>query len=115
MEQNPKYLELTPEDLKKVQVSKRRRDSAAVEVDQEWYFVAAFGKHFGWGGVQAIMNNEIDLETANVLMAGAIKVDHKRMYDSARASFMAFGAANSKKPSATFDSLATDIVRKMTV
>lgn len=110
-----KYLEINPEDLAKVQATRLRHEESKVEIDREWYFVAAFGKHFGWGGIRAILDNEIDLDTANVLMSAASKIDMGHMYDDARSSFIAFGAVNSKKPSKNFNSLTKDIRKQMAI
>ena len=114
MENSP-YLELKPDELKKVQAVRLRHEQTNPKVDQEWYFIAAFGKHFGWGGVQAILNNEIDLGTANMLMAGARKVDYAHMFEDAQTAFIALGSSNSKKPSNTFESLTKGIRKGMTV
>ena len=108
---NPNYLKISPEELSRME---RIRDAheKSNQVDEEWCFVASFGKHFGWGGVQAILNNEIDLETANSLMLGAQKVEYTKMYNLAQANFIGTGSVNSKNPGSTFSKLTRDI-RKM--
>jgi hypothetical protein len=104
-----KYLELSEEDLAKV--SKRRQETESVAIDSEQLFVAEFGKHYGWAGVMAILNNEIDPQTAVWLLQAARKVDARYMYESAQATFIGAGAAQSKKPSQTFKKATKDIVK----
>lgn len=107
--QQPRRLEISKEDLAKVKASREKREGYAGKVDEEWYFIAAFGKHFGWAGIEWIMSEESDIETANMLMAAANKVDYSYMLSNAQTSFIAAGAANSKKPAQAFKKMTKDI------
>jgi hypothetical protein len=108
----PKYLELTPEDQDKVNKA-RAKDDAKLKVDEEQLFIAEFGKHFGWAGVEAILDNKIDGETAAWLLQGARKVDYQSVYNAARAALIGSGAAQSKKPSDAFRRATKDLVKAM--
>lgn len=94
MEQS-KRLELTPEELAKVQRSKQSREP--LNIAPEELFVAEFGYYYGWGGVQAILNNEIDMETASGLLRGAQKVWYSKMIDHTNSSYIATVAGQSGK------------------
>lgn len=102
-----KPLEIKPEDLAKVE--KNRRDREAIQIDENQLFIAEFGKHFGWGGVEAILNNEIDMQTAVWLMNGARKVDHRYTLNTAQAVFVGSGSVNSKKPKQAFERATKDL------
>lgn len=106
-----KYLELSAEDLAKVNRARAKEDS--VKIDSEQLFIAEFGKHYGWGGVQAILNNQIDGETASWLLTGARKMDSRTFVSNARAMLIGAGAAQFKKPSQVFRKATADDVRNM--
>lgn len=93
----PNQLQLTDEQLARIERSKARREGA--KISPEWGFVARFGKFYGWQGVMAILNNEIDLETAIMLMRGADSVRASEVIDFANASYIAGIASRSKKGS----------------
>ncbi len=88
---NPKYLEISPQDLEKV--NKSRSQAEGLKVDAEQLFIAEFGKHYGWSGVMAILNNEIDSETATWLLQGARKVDAHTDFRNAKSTLLGVGAA----------------------
>lgn len=93
----PNHLQLTAEELARVERARAR--SEGQHISPEWAFVARFGKFYGWQGVIAILNNEIDLETAIMLMRGAEKVHASDVIDLANASYIAGIASRSKKGS----------------
>ena len=95
MEPKSPKLTLTPEELEKVSKAKARHKGA--EVDSNWLFVAEFGYYYGWQGVQAILNNEITMDQANVLMQGAIKVWYGKLVQQAETTHIAMVASRSKK------------------
>lgn len=99
-EQPAKTLQIRPEDLAKIQ--NRKAQDEKLKVDAEWLALAEFGNYYGWGGVQAILNNDIDGDTMVMLLQGARKIEARRFYDSAKASFIGGVSANSKKPTQTF-------------
>lgn len=109
--EKPKYLELTPDDLEKV--NKNRAKHESIRIDSEQMFIAEFGKHYGWGGVQAILSNEIDGETAVWLLQGARKFNYSTLYDNARAAFIGSVTSQSKKPSTQFKRVTRDLIKAM--
>jgi hypothetical protein len=107
----PKYLEVTTAELERIK--RNRSKSEGLKVDAEQLFIAEFGKHFGWGGVQAILNNEIDPDTASYLIQGARKVDARYSYDNAHSALIGSVAAQSKKPSQVFKKATGDLLKSM--
>lgn len=93
MAQKPKYLELSPEDLTKVQRSRERREASVVEVPDSYLILAEFGLFFGWEGVRAVLEDYITLEQAVVLTHAARRFHASDVYDSAIANL----AGNSHK------------------
>lgn len=92
---NPKRLELTPEDLAKVRRAKLKADKLAISPEEA--FVAEFGYYFGWEGVLAIENNDIDIKTASKLLRGAQKVWYGKLIEQAYITYTANAAAQSGK------------------
>lgn len=99
----PKLLDLSPQDLLKVAASKKVAEKTVV--DPEWQAIAEFGYFYGWGGVQAILNNEITGEEMMALLLAARKFHSKDIANGATAHFLAIAAGNSKKPGAEFKKL----------
>ncbi len=93
--EKPNQLQLSPEDLAKVERTKARVEGD--KVSPEMMFVSRFGKHYGWDGVKAIMENKIDLDTAIALSRGAEKVEASKVIDYANATYVAMIASRSKK------------------
>lgn len=96
----PKYLELSPEDLEKVNRNRAKRE--AVQIDEEQLFIAEFGMLYGFEGIKAILNNEIDSETAVWLLLAGRKMENLNQYKRTQAAFIGAAAAKAKKPSAAF-------------
>lgn len=109
MQKSPK-LELTQDELDKVAATRAKREST--KVDENWLFISEFGYYFGWAGVQAIRNNEISMEEASMLLAGARKVWSGKLYDHAMSAFIGAASANSKKPNQTFKKATTPIIKQ---
>lgn len=95
-----KRLELSPEDLAKVNRNRAKRESIAI--DEEQMLIAEFGKHYGYEGIRAILNNEIDADTVVWLLLAARKVDHMTQFKRAQAAFIGAASAKAKKPSQAF-------------
>lgn len=99
--QQPKYVELSPEEQKRV--ARTRRKNTDVEIEPEWMFIAEFGYFYGWGGVQAILNNEIPTDVSVTLLEAARRVFYKQNYHQANGTFAATVAAfRTKKPAEAF-------------
>lgn len=105
----PKYLELSTADLEKVNKSRAKRE--AVQLDSEQMFIAEFGKHYGWGGVQAILSNQIDGQTAAWLLEGAQRVDYGRIHGTAQAVLIGSSTAQAKKPGAEFAKATRELIK----
>lgn len=92
----PKVLELTPEELERVNKARKNHDKK--KVNPEWQFLAEFGYYYGWEGIKAIMDNEMTIDQATQLLLGSRKVWYSKVIDNAIATQTAVASANSKKP-----------------
>lgn len=92
----PKYLELTPEQLEKI--AKRKRQDEVAKVTPEWRLLAEFGYYYGWQAVRDVRNNDIDIDSFNNLIAGARKVWAGQLLDLSTMFYTSMGATKSKKP-----------------
>lgn len=90
-------LQLTPEEQAKVERLKANQE--ATSVSPEWMFVARFGYFYGYEGIKAIMDNQIDFEIAQTLLRGAEKMEARGVVDTANAVYIANIASRSKKGS----------------
>jgi len=85
----PRLPELTPEQLAKVNKLKGMDSSTDVEVSPEMYFLAEFGKFFGWEGIVAIETGVIPISKAIDLVAASKKVWYSYLYEESLANFYA--------------------------
>lgn len=104
-----KKLVLSPEDLEKIR--KRREREDAIKVDDNWMFIGEFGYYYGWEGVLAILDNQIDFDTAQLLLQASRKVWAGKVYDMGRANFIGAAAARTKKPVDTFNKNTKDLLK----
>lgn len=104
-------LKISPEDKAKIEALKNA--DKGVEVDPEWLAVAELGKHYGWAAIESVLDGSLQSETMAVLLEAGRRVDARYYYQMHRASFIGTGAANSKKPGATFNKATKDIVSKL--
>lgn len=100
MPPKPKYLELSPEDLEKVNRNRAKRE--AVQVDEEQLLIAEFGTLYGYEGIRAILNNEIDSDTVIWLLLAGRKMEHMAQFKRSQAAFIGAAASKAKKPSQAF-------------
>ena len=87
---------MKPEDWKKAQERFKKRVEGredSVSVSPEIYLTAEFGYYFGWAGVIAILNNEITLDKAFVLLEGARKVWYHKLIEQASANRTSISSA----------------------
>lgn len=99
---NHKRLELSKQELAKVQKSRRRNEG--VKIEPEWLFLSEFGFYYGWEGISAILNNEISQEAATALLMGARKIWNRRNFDTIQGMFVAsLSAYRAKSPYDAFD------------
>lgn len=95
MAKQAKELELTQEEWEKVRQAKAKYESRH-NIDKYWFFIAQFGYYYGWGGVEAILDNKITMEEAQVLLEGANKVWSSHVVNHIQAA-QAGNAANKGK------------------
>ena len=93
---------MTPEEQErmKARFSERvgQRDSEnGVKVNPQIYLTAEFGYYFGWRGVQAVRNDEIDFNEMFALLEGARKVWYKKLEEQSQVIATAIGASMAKK------------------
>lgn len=106
------YLKLKPEDeawLKR----REEKEASKINIDQEQLIIAEFGVFYGWGGVMAILNNDIDSETVSWLITAARKIRHSINYDNAQSAFIGAISAQTKKPSDTFNKATLELRKHM--
>lgn len=100
---------MKPEDWEKARERYQKRvegDRDDVKVSPEIYLTAEFGYYFGWAGVMAILNNEITLDKAFVLLEGARKVWYHKLIEQAsanRTSISSAMASSRSKASKAFE------------
>lgn len=93
---NPKSLELTEQQLERIAQRKKRDETS--KVTPEWRLVSEFGTYYGWSGVEAVMNNDIDIYTFNDLLTGARKIWAGKLVELSTVIYTSVGATKSKKP-----------------
>ena len=86
---------MTPEDWEKAKERYRQRVQSGLDtrVSPEVYLTAEFGYYFGWDGIKAILNNEISMEVAFVLLEGARKVWYHKLVEQASANRTSINSA----------------------
>lgn len=80
---------LTEEDLAKVEKLKGTDSSTQVDVSPELYFLAEFGKFYGWEGIVALETGVISVEKAVDLVVASKKVWYAYLYEESVAAFYA--------------------------
>lgn len=84
-----KLPELSPEDLAKVEKLKGIDSSSQIDVSPELYFLAEFGRYYGWEGIVALETGVISLERAIDLVTASKKVWYSYLYEESLAMFYA--------------------------
>lgn len=95
--QNHRPPEIKISEADKARILKSRQSRQGIQVDPETLFIAEFGYYYGWGGVDAILNNKITLTDASALLQGAIKVWYGKLAQQGQVQFGANVAAKSGK------------------
>jgi hypothetical protein len=108
----PKYLQLSPEDLEKVR-RRKERESGSIKVDEFDLLVAEFGMFYGYTAVLTVLNDDITLADMLRLLEAARRVDARNQYNQAAAVFTAVASANSKRPAAAFNANSRSYVKRM--
>lgn len=105
--ENPKYLQIKPEDLKKIEL--RKQADERLKVDPEWLLIAEFGKHYGYAAVQDVLDNKITGETMTALVTAARKLESNMMKRISEAVFVASVSSQTKNPVQTYSKLVKKI------
>lgn len=105
-----RYLELRPEHSDFIE-KRQQKESSKVTLDENQMFIAEFGFYYGWGGVQAILSDSIELSTAVWLLEAARRLENKYIYNIALGNYIGSGSVNSANPPETFKKL-TDSLRE---
>lgn len=105
------FLQFTAEEEAKVKQLRARQDEKTIKIDPEQYTLAEFGIYYGWSGIKAVLNNEIDGETMAYLIAGGRKVHSRMVYDQSLASFIGAASSKGKKPVTLFNKLTKNILK----
>lgn len=58
-------------------------------VNSEWMMLSELGVYYGWGAVQAFLDDTIGIDQANMLIQGARKVHSGHIYDHSLAHLAA--------------------------
>lgn len=106
---NPKPITFTPEELAKAKAAKAKAQE--LKVEPEYFIMAEFGYYFGYDGIRAIVNNELELAQVNQLSMASRKIWRRQQADIAEAMFIAAASAKAKKPSTAFKK-AVSFIRK---
>lgn len=116
MSQKPKRIEFTEQELEQIKARKKRDELKNVAVSPEEVFVAEMGFYYGWDAVKSILNNEIGMEDANILLHGARKVWYRQIIDIASANFTVQAAAQSgKKAQSVMSKGLSDFIKQSKV
>ncbi len=99
----PRSLDISPEDLAKVQSARGLAQKAIV--DPEWRAIGELGVHYGWQAVEAVLNNTIAGDEMTQLLLAARQVNKEHHRAIAQATFIATVSGQSKKPAETFKKL----------
>lgn len=104
---------ISPADLEKIQA---RTKSKGYKVETEDIIEAEFLMKFGWEAYWDLhpdkkRSNGIDGNEMVRLLTAGRKVDAQDMYKDAQSMFIASASAQSRKPSSTFTSLTTKLVK----
>ena len=91
-----KRLEIPAEDLERVRRARERAEGA--KIDDEWRIVSEFGYYYGYAGIRAILDDEIDIDTVNYLLIGARKTWYSQVIDNGVANHVAVASVKQKNP-----------------
>ena len=100
----PKPIEISSELKERLERKRRASDlNIGFEVTEEQLQIAEFGKHYGWDGVMAVLNNEIDTPTFQWLLAAARREHIRELYEQANITFYANLAVKTDTPTKYFE------------
>lgn len=83
------------------------------DIPNENLIIARFGRYFGYSGVEAILNNEIDSDTMFWLLESGERLEEIDRYENAKMTFYANIASKAKDPVKAFKSLMKDQTNKL--
>lgn len=105
---------VTPEDLKKIQEYQTTTEGA-YPVDQEWMLLAEFAIAYGWQAYLDARDDNITGAEMLTLIEANRKLEAVNIYEITQAVFIGQWSSQSKRPSATFNRLMKDIIRRTKV
>ena len=105
----PQLLKLRPEDEAKARRRAAKRDSAP-KITEEHLAIAEFGQMYGYEAVRAVLSDEIAADVFAWLLDAGRRVEARRTYNHAAATFTAVASANAKKPSEAFKANSRDML-----
>ena len=112
MQKKPtKYLQIKPEDLKKIE--QRRDIKESNKIESEWVALAEFGIMFGWEAIKDVDNNVISKYAFNMLLRAGRKVLAINRFDNLESMFTAYISAQSKEPLKTLKSLSSELLKEV--
>lgn len=101
---NPKLIEITPELKAKLERKKAAaRINIGYEITQEHLDIAEFGEYYGWPGVKAVLDNDIDTSTYTWLLEASRRNRVRRQYEDANVTYLASLAVKTDKPEKFFE------------
>ena len=100
---------MSVDDLAKVQA----KTGSSVKVDIEDLLLTEFALKFGWQAYKEARDDIIKGKEMMTLLTASRKLDALRLYNDAQASFIGAGAAASKKPSQTFNTLTRKLAKSV--
>jgi len=98
---------ISPEDLAKIQFA----GSKSVTVEIEDLLVAEFAMKFGWEAFRDYDNNLVSPDKFMRLLVASRKLDSLAQYRRAQAAFIGAGSSQSKKPSQTFKTMTSSLMK----
>ena len=102
--QGQKKLQFSPEEVARLKA--RSIDAGQKSsLPDENLMVAEFGIMYGWGAIEAVLEDKIDTRTMLWLLEAGKQVISINRYNDTQARFIAHAASQSKEPSKTFKSL----------
>lgn len=100
----PKPIEISSELKERLERKRRASDvNIGYEVTEEQVQIAEFGQYYGWGGVMAILNNEIDTSTFQWLLQAARKNKARQLYENMNGTYLATLAVKTDTPEKYFE------------
>lgn len=96
-QQQIREIKLPDSALEKINAAREQKEASKIE--REWRLLAELGMYYGWQAVRDVRQNEVDIDTFNMMIKAGRKVEAQKTLDYAHATFGAVAATKSKNPS----------------